>query len=285
MVVWHVDSTAEGTGRARIVEVRELGPARSAQRHSEVADRAVSVLHLSGRAKVAFCVERTAPTARFNERDADVLHTIIEGVSPLARLYTWGNGLAPGQARLDAAEREAVAEMVDGDIPGDEALSQRALRKLGVDDEFELLQMFSSGKTGGGVGFAESTGQPRRGAELTTGSVLVRARQAVRECLAAENLSIESVAKCLGMSARTLQRNLSGTHTSFSELADDARRRRARRLLAEPALDFTDIALQLGYGHVSSLNRAVKRWFDATPSQIRRQPHLAAAPPQLATDK
>ncbi len=65
--------------------------------------------------------------------------------------------------------------------------------------------------------------------------------------------------------------------TNFSKLADEARRDRAHQLLVETSLDFIDIAMHLGYDHVlqlgynqvSSLNRAVKRWTNSTPVELR----------------
>ncbi len=57
--------------------------------------------------------------------------------------------------------------------------------------------------------------------------------------------------------------------TNFSKLADEAREERAKLLLSRPWLNMAEVALQLGYNQVSSLNRAVKRWTNSTPVELR----------------
>jgi AraC-like DNA-binding protein len=81
----------------------------------------------------------------------------------------------------------------------------------------------------------------------------------------------ERVARRLGFSSRTLQRRLRKADTSFRELVDQARRDRAMVLLSMPDYDYTQIALHLGYEQVSSFNRAVKRWTNKTPSDVREE--------------
>lgn len=67
------------------------------------------------------------------------------------------------------------------------------------------------------------------------------------------------VAKALGASERTLQRRLAGEGTSFREVVDDARRRRAEAMLASgtPAAAIADA---LGFSDIRSFRRAFRRW-------------------------
>jgi len=77
------------------------------------------------------------------------------------------------------------------------------------------------------------------------------------------------VAQELGVSERTLQRRLTEEGTSFQSLLSAVRRARAHQLLADPALDLTEVALLLGYEDQSSFFRAFKIWEGVTPATWR----------------
>ncbi|MEL6761860.1 MAG: AraC family transcriptional regulator [Myxococcota bacterium] len=77
------------------------------------------------------------------------------------------------------------------------------------------------------------------------------------------------VAKALGVSSRTLQRQLEREGTTFREVRESVLRRAAQRYLQEP-LAIGEIAALLGYKEASSFQHAFRRWFDCTPSQMRR---------------
>lgn len=84
-------------------------------------------------------------------------------------------------------------------------------------------------------------------------------------------LSIESTAKQLGMSARTLQRRLAEEGESFGEVVDHARRLSAERMLTENVLPLAEIALLVGFSEQSAFTRAFKKWTDTTPAHFRRE--------------
>lgn len=90
---------------------------------------------------------------------------------------------------------------------------------------------------------------------------------------------IQLVAQQLNLHPRTLQRRLSNEGLVFEELVDQARKTLAQRYLAEPNLEFIRIAGLLGYADQSALNRSCRRWFNATPKQMRlaMEPVLACA--------
>ena len=98
-----------------------------------------------------------------------------------------------------------------------------------------------------------------------------RVRQLLAECLESEARDIGSVAKRLGMSARSLQRRLAEEETSFRALLDDARRGLARHHLERRATPIEAIAYLTGFSEASAFTRAVRRWFGRTPAQVRDQ--------------
>jgi AraC-like DNA-binding protein len=77
------------------------------------------------------------------------------------------------------------------------------------------------------------------------------------------------VARRLGMSSRTLSRNLAEEDTSFAEVLDELRAALAMRYLRDETLPVSEIAWLLGYREVSSLTHAFKRWTGMTPRRFR----------------
>ena len=102
--------------------------------------------------------------------------------------------------------------------------------------------------------------------------VLARMRQG--------DASVGAVARLLGVSSRTLQRQLQQEQSPFSALVDDVRAAEARRCILERKLALGEIAFRLGFSQQSAFLRAFKRWTGTTPSELRKNP-----PPQyLDTD-
>jgi len=91
-----------------------------------------------------------------------------------------------------------------------------------------------------------------------------RVRRAALAALA-EDPSLEGVAKQLGMSARTLRRQLAQERTTLRAILDDVRRTRADELLAR-GLAVKAVALELGFSEPSAFSRAYKRWTGRAPS-------------------
>ena len=106
-------------------------------------------------------------------------------------------------------------------------------------------------------------------AELTAGGAtrspfLDRVRRAVAGALATEP-SLESIAKLLASSPRTLRRHLEQEGTSLRAVLDDVRRERADELLAR-GVAVKEIAFQLGFSEPSAFSRAYKRWTGRAPA-------------------
>lgn len=90
-------------------------------------------------------------------------------------------------------------------------------------------------------------------------------------CANLGNVSIHSVARALGLEARTFQRRLRSEQTSFSELQEEYRRRQAAKLLERAELSEKELANRLGYANSTSFIRAFRRWYGVTPGQFRER--------------
>ncbi len=115
----------------------------------------------------------------------------------------------------------------------------------------------------------------RHAAELLSrcreqGDELSEVRMAIHELLPDGPPKLEVVAKAVATSARTLQRRLRDTGTSFQELVEEERRSAARAYLSDARLAVGEVAYLLGYSEASAFVRAFKRWTGATPRQYRQ---------------
>jgi AraC-like DNA-binding protein len=82
--------------------------------------------------------------------------------------------------------------------------------------------------------------------------------------------TIGDVAQVSGMSQRSLQRQLHAEGTSFRDVLDAQRRELALRFVRQSSISLSGLSQNLGYGHQSSLTRAVKRWTAESPRRLRR---------------
>ncbi|MCI5111485.1 MAG: AraC family transcriptional regulator [Marivita sp.] len=82
-------------------------------------------------------------------------------------------------------------------------------------------------------------------------------------------LSMDKVARDLGMSRQTLYRRLREEGVTFAELHDDLRQRMARDYLTARKVSVNETAYLLGFSEASSFVRAFKRWTGQSPSAFR----------------
>lgn len=92
----------------------------------------------------------------------------------------------------------------------------------------------------------------------------------VADALAAGDPDVESVARELAVSSRTLQRRLGDEGTTFREVVAVTRRRVAERLLAETDMSVTQIGRRLGFSETAAFSRAFRRWTGSSPAAWRR---------------
>ena len=100
--------------------------------------------------------------------------------------------------------------------------------------------------------------------------IVGRVRKAIGAELRGGDPSLESIAKQLAMSPRTLQRRLRDQGVLFNDVLDAMRFRAAKSYLAKGDVAGTEVAYLLGFAEQSSLNRAFKRWSGQTPTEYRR---------------
>ncbi|NMI03693.1 AraC family transcriptional regulator [Paenibacillus sp. SZ31] len=91
----------------------------------------------------------------------------------------------------------------------------------------------------------------------------------MKRSLTGKRPDIQTVAKELRMSDRTLQRRLTEESTNFKQLLTEARREQAREYLADPSLDIKEVAFLVGYEDQNSFYRAFRNWEGDTPSNWR----------------
>jgi AraC-like DNA-binding protein len=118
---------------------------------------------------------------------------------------------------------------------------------------------------------------------LPSGPGLVeRTRRAIGARLRGGDPSLESVARELGMSERSLQRHLRDLGSSFNALADEVREATARLYLEQPDMALAEIGYLLGFADQTTFHRAFKRWTGFTPRQARtRVTHSRPASPRV----
>jgi AraC-like DNA-binding protein len=87
--------------------------------------------------------------------------------------------------------------------------------------------------------------------------------------MAIGDVQIESVARALGTSTRSLQRRLAGAGISYERVLDNTRRDAASEYLSDPKLSIGEVAYLLGYSEPAAFHRAFKRWNGTTPQSFR----------------
>jgi AraC-like DNA-binding protein len=96
-------------------------------------------------------------------------------------------------------------------------------------------------------------------------------RAAIVASLRHGDATLDSTARALKISVRTLQRHLCRMGTSYSELLADVRLDMACRLLMNSSQRLSDIAKLLGYTNASSFSRTFVRLMKIQPVVYRRQ--------------
>jgi AraC-like DNA-binding protein len=100
-------------------------------------------------------------------------------------------------------------------------------------------------------------------------SFVERARAAVAHRLVCGRATLETTARALHASPRTVQRKLGEHGTSHVEVVDSVRHDLAERLVNEGRMSITEIAFLLGFADVSGFRRVYKRWTGVAPSRGR----------------
>lgn len=108
--------------------------------------------------------------------------------------------------------------------------------------------------------------QAPRGADDVTEQV----RAALQRSLGTTSPEIGFIARLLVVHPRTLQRRLAAEGTGFATALDDVRRVEALRYLTTTSMPMSQVAALIGLSEQSTLTRCSRRWWGATPLDIRR---------------
>jgi len=82
--------------------------------------------------------------------------------------------------------------------------------------------------------------------------------------------NIDSAARALHMSPRTLQRRLELCGATFSEVLDTVRQDAAKECLADDTISLAEITHRLGFSDLAAFSRAFKRWTGKPPGAWRK---------------
>lgn len=82
---------------------------------------------------------------------------------------------------------------------------------------------------------------------------------------------LDTVARQLFISSRTLKRHLQQQGTTFQHLLDEVRMQHAQKLLLNSRLSIENIAQQIGYADAANFTRAFRRWTGLSPTAWRQQ--------------
>jgi AraC-like DNA-binding protein len=107
-------------------------------------------------------------------------------------------------------------------------------------------------------------------------SYLDLVRGAIQHRLTGHRPKIDDVARDLHVSARSLQRRLQESGSSYQDLLDEARHQMARYYLSKSVLELSETAYLLGYENTDSFSRAFRSW-EGVPPKSWRDAHRPTA--------
>ena len=90
-----------------------------------------------------------------------------------------------------------------------------------------------------------------------------------KRLLAGRRPTLADVARSLGMSTRTLQRQLTDLHVTFQQLLQESRQELAEHYLPQKSLALNEVAYLLGFEDTNSFFRAFQRWEGVSPYRWR----------------
>ena len=94
-------------------------------------------------------------------------------------------------------------------------------------------------------------------------------KASLKRALAGQRPELRTVARELGVSARTLQRRLTDERVTFQQVIAEARRELARHYLQHSSLELNETAYLLGYEDANSFFRAFQQWEGTSPGEWR----------------
>jgi len=181
---------------------------------------------------------------------------VIAIVIQIIRQHTGGNWL-PGRIRISSLE-EPVATPLEW-------------RKIKLEWGCDATEIEVSNSTlalpflplSGSVATVEKISRKRQRIARPNFTNLVETQ------IEAHCTGIENAATQTGLSVSTLQRRLHSMNTSYSEILESLRIKLARQLLSQTQTPIAEIAVDLGYQHLSNFSRAFKKKSGLSPLLYR----------------
>ena len=99
---------------------------------------------------------------------------------------------------------------------------------------------------------------------------IAEVRATIQDQLKGGDPTLNTVARKLGTSRRSLQRRLADENLTYAQVLDDVRSTMARAYLAQRELSIAEVAYLLGFSEQSSFTRAFRRWTATSPAEFRR---------------
>ncbi|WP_234023519.1 AraC family transcriptional regulator [Sorangium cellulosum] len=244
---------------------------RNSTRFGEAVDRSIRFAPLLASAGVLSLkmVGRRAHFRHFSQDGVPAVSDLIAGLTVLRARTFSGEDIRPLAVRFRHRRERAAGEYerifgapVEFDAPFDELVFDRELLDVpfrSADPRLcELLEACAQARLEavGRAGVAAAGASP--GAAASPG-FLDEVRQALRICIADGNPNLDRVAEHLGMSARTVQRQLREQGMSHRALLTEVRAEIASRYLASQNPTHRALASRLGYASPRSVSRALRR--------------------------
>jgi AraC-like DNA-binding protein len=98
----------------------------------------------------------------------------------------------------------------------------------------------------------------------------LRVREFLVQQGAAHRTDMETVARSLGLSVRSLRRRLASEGKSYGAIESDALAIVAKQLLRDEQRTIQETAYEMGFSDTTTFHRAFKRWTGTTPSAYRQ---------------
>lgn len=133
----------------------------------------------------------------------------------------------------------------------------------------EMLELPLPGANPSLVKLLESLADQRSDEPTPPGDLRTLLRRHIAASLRSGTPQLDSAARALGLSPRTLRRRLQALGTSFQAEVVVVRRNLAQQYLLRSDSSIQEISLALGFTKVTAFHRAFKRWTGLTPFAFR----------------
>ncbi|MFT6325996.1 MAG: AraC-like DNA-binding protein [Crocinitomicaceae bacterium] len=105
--------------------------------------------------------------------------------------------------------------------------------------------------------------------DMNTSQISIKVKNIITISLENGEPNLESIAKQLNMSERSLRRRLREEDITYRQVLKNTRMELASYYLTNTQLPITQISYKLGFTDTSNFSRAFTRWFNQTPSLFR----------------